>query len=67
MRRRRLATSFHIERSIALRMGVLDYPCACRIWRGARIRSSEAIARHHRRYDRDAYLPHPVLVSAQQI
>lgn len=66
MRRPRLGASFHIERGVARRMQVTEYPCACRRCHGARIMGGYMITRHHRRYGRDPFLPHPVLVSHLQ-
>ncbi|KAG0594356.1 hypothetical protein M758_UG070100 [Ceratodon purpureus] len=44
------------------RLGLSQYPCGCRRCRGARVRKVETVGRHHRRYGRDFYLPHPVLI-----
>ena len=63
MRQQRMAAAFHLERSTATRMGVTEYPCACPRCRGAGMQSTKTISRHHRRFGRDPYLPHPVLVS----
>lgn len=61
--RRRLCTAYHMERSIAQRLGLPEYPCACNRCRGARIKKVETVARHHSAYGRDPYLIYPVMVS----
>ncbi|KAG0504704.1 hypothetical protein M758_N024800 [Ceratodon purpureus] len=61
MRHRRLCAAFHIERSIANRLGLPEYPCACARCRGGRVRMSQTVVRHHRLFGRDDHLPHPVL------
>lgn len=60
--RRRLSAAYHIERSIAHRMGLPEYPCACNRCRGAIIKKVETVARHHSAYGRDPYLVYPVMV-----
>ena len=62
LRKRRLSVAFHIERSIANRLGLSEYPCACRRYRGARVLKVDSVTRHHRIYCRDNFLPHPILV-----
>ncbi|KAG0592135.1 hypothetical protein KC19_1G228000, partial [Ceratodon purpureus] len=61
MRQRRLAPAYHIERSICLRLGLIEYPCACQKCRGGRIRRVLTVAKHHRKYGRDPFLSYPVL------
>ena len=61
--RPRSCAAYHIERSIATRLGLLEYPCACTRCRGARIKKIEMVARHHRLHGRDRYLLYPVLVN----
>jgi len=60
--RRRLCAAYHIERSIANRLGLPEYPCACNRCRGAIIRKVEIVARQHSIHGRDAYLLYPVMV-----
>ena len=60
--RRRLSAAYHIERSIAHRMGLPEYPCACNRCRGAIIKKVETVARHHSIHGRDPYLVYPVMV-----
>ena len=60
--RRRLSAAYHIECSIAHRMGLPEYPCACNRCRGAMIKKVETVARHHSAYGRDPYLIYPVMV-----
>jgi hypothetical protein len=61
--RQRLCAAYHIERSIAQRLGLPEYPCACNRCRGARIKKCDTVARHHTTYGRDPYLLYPVMVS----
>ena len=61
--RRRLCAAYHIERSLAQRLGLPEYPCACNRCRGARIKKVYTVARHHISYGRDPYLVYPVMVS----
>lgn len=60
--RRRLSAAYHIERSIAHRLGLPEYPCACNRCRGAVIKKVETVARHHSIHGRDPYLVYPVMV-----
>lgn len=60
--RRRLSAAYHIERSIAHRLGLPEYPCACNRCRGAIIKKVETVARHHSIHGRDPYLVYPVMV-----
>jgi hypothetical protein len=60
--RQRLCAAYHIERSIANRLGLPEYPCACNRCRGASIRKVETVARHHITHGRDPYLEYPVMV-----
>ena len=62
MRPRRQFAAYHIERSIASREGLTQYPCACRACCGVRVRKFDTIARHHRKNGRDPFLPYPVIV-----
>ena len=62
--RRRLCVAYHIERSIANRLGLPEYPCACSECRGARVQKVETIARHHMQNGRDPYLIYPVMVTS---
>lgn len=55
--------AYHIERSIANRLGLVQYPCACTRCRGGRVKKVEVIARHHNRHGRDPYLIYPTMVS----
>lgn len=61
--RRRLSAAYHIERSVANRLGLPGYPCACNRCRGAIIRNVETVGRHHIAHGRDPYLLYPVIVS----
>lgn len=61
--RRRLCAAYHIERSLAQRLALPEYPCACNRCRGARIKKVNIVARHHISYGRDPYLVYPVMVS----
>lgn len=61
--RRRLSAAYHIERSLAARLGLPEYPCACDRCRGARIKKVHTVAKHHIAYGRDPYLIYPVMVS----
>ena len=67
MRIRRIDAVFHIKVSISRRMGIPEYPCACSRCKGGRIRKPETIKKHHRRYGRDIFLPHPVIVSSATV
>lgn len=58
-----LGPTYHIERGIAVRQGITEYPCACRQCHGGRSRSVSAVAKHHRQYGRDLYMRYLVLVS----
>lgn len=60
--RRRLYAPYHIERSLAHRLGLPEYPCACNRWSGARIKRMEIVGRHHSVYGRDPFLIYPVMV-----
>ena len=62
--RNRLCSAYHIERSIANRLQLHEYPCACNRCRGAVVRRVSTIAKHHVRNGRDPYLIYPVLVSS---
>ena len=62
MRPRRQCVAYHIERSIASREGLTQYPCACRMCCGVRVQIFDTIARHHKKNDRDPFLPYPVIV-----
>ena len=62
--RPRASAAYHIERSIATRLKLTEYPCACTRCRGARVKKIEIVARHHRLHGRDRYLIYPVMVSA---
>ena len=44
--RRRLCAAYHIKRSLATRLGLPEYPCACTRCRGARIKKVHTVARH---------------------
>jgi len=63
MRPRNFGAAYHIERAIAMRQGISQYPCACSHCHGGRTRSTALVAKHHRQYGRDPYLRFPVLVS----
>lgn len=60
--RQRLCVAYHIERSIARRNGLPEYPCACNRCRGGLIKRVEIVARHHSVYGWDPYLIYPVMV-----
>ena len=62
--RRRICSAYHIERSIANRLKLDEYPCACNRCRGAVVRKVSTVAKHHVRNGRDPYLIYPVLVSS---
>ena len=59
-----MTAAYHIEQSIANRLGLSEYPCACNRCRGARLQKTEVVARHHVQNGRDPYLQYPVIVSA---
>ena len=61
--RRTGCAAYHIEHSIATRLGLTMYPCACTRCRGACIKKMEVVARHHFRCGRDCYLIYPIIVS----
>ena len=61
--RRSLCAAYHIERSIAKRLGLPEYPCSCNRYGGSSIRKVETVARHHITHGRDPYLVYPVMVS----
>lgn len=61
--RRPVCSAYRIERSIANRLKLHEYPCACTACRGAVIRKVSTIASHHTKNGRDPYLQFPVLVS----
>lgn len=61
--RQRLCAAYHIERSIANRLGLAEYPCACNRCRGACTKKVHIVARHHIAHGRDPYLVYPVMVS----
>ena len=60
--RPRVCAAYHIERSIATRLGLSHYPCACTRCRGACMKKMEVVARHHLRHGRDPYLKYPIMV-----
>lgn len=64
MRCLHLGAAYYIERAIALREGLLEYPCACTRCRGARIWKVQTMARHHKAVGRNPFLSYPVLVSS---
>ena len=64
--RRRESAAYHIERSIATRLGLAEYPCACNRCRGSTIKKAEIVARHHMMNGRDPYLRYPVMVSTNR-
>lgn len=59
--------AFHIERSIARRLKLQEYPCACNQCRGAVVRKVSTIATYHARNGRDPYLLYHVLVNSSGI
>lgn len=61
--RRRITAAYHIERSIANRLGLAEYPCACRRCGGGLVKKVHVVERHHRLYGRDPYLTYLVMVS----
>jgi len=61
--RPRLGSAYHIERSIARRLKLVEYPCACTRCRGSILKKVEVVARHHEKNGRDPYLIFPVIVS----
>lgn len=60
-------SAYHIERSIANRLNLHEYPCACNTCRGAVVRKVSTVAKHHVRNGRDPYLKYPILVSSSEI
>lgn len=55
--------AYHIERSIANRLGLPEYSCACNRCKGALIKKVTTVARHHIIHGRDPYLVYPIMVS----
>lgn len=59
----RLNSAYHIECSIANRLGLVEYPCACTWCRGSQVKKVNVVANHHSKNGRDPYLMYPVMVS----
>jgi len=65
--RQRLCSSYHIERSIANRVGLVECPCACIRCRGNVVQKVDKVARHHMDNGWDPYLIYPVIVSVTSV
>ena len=59
-------SAYHIERSIANRLNLHEYPCACNTCRGAIVRKVSTVAKHHVRNGREPYLKYPIPVSSSE-
>ena len=61
--RPRSSAAYHIERSIATRLELTEYPCTYTCCRVARVKKIEIVVRHHRLHGRDRFLIYYVMVS----
>lgn len=60
----RICAAYHIEHTIATRLGLPQYPCIYTWCKGACIKKVEVVARHHLKYGRNRYLMYPVIISS---
>jgi hypothetical protein len=49
MKAHTLGEAYHIEKTIADRQGIAQYPCGCTRCHGSKLHQAETIARHHRK------------------
>jgi len=62
MAEKNLRQAYHIERSMAARLGISRYHCACERCHGLNFQTIKTVAIHHRKYGRDVTLEDPPLV-----